>query len=250
MRTLAGCAALRHRPRFGQHGLYAQSQHDSKHHRAWWSGLGGPPGRDQGQGGPRPAQRGGDGRRGRPGRRRTPGSASRPLLKIASVSDLMRFVMIVGDSRRRNFELSGLKVRPGARAAGVGWAGAALVVCRARAGDRRGHCARAGSGTDARGFVHEFKSFSLAFFLGGPAVACGVPGFLQPPADDPRTRENARAAAHPRGTARHNANATAHFQTQKRSHTKSFVSHTCRIRSAVMSRAAGGRRARLTRHPT
>ena len=54
----------------------------------------------------------------------------------------MRFVMIVGDSRRRNFELSGLKVRPGARAAGVGWAGAALVVCRARAGDRRGHCAR------------------------------------------------------------------------------------------------------------
>lgn len=122
--------------------------------------------------------------------------ASRPLLKIASVSDLMRFVMIVGDSRRRNFELSGLKVRPGARAAGVGWAGAALVVCRARAGDRRGHCARAGSGTDARGFVHEFKSFSLAFFLGGPAVACGVPR-LPPAARGPRTRGRQR---HPRGT--------------------------------------------------
>lgn len=143
VRTLAGCAAFRHRPRFGQHGLYAQSQHDSKHHRAGWSGLGGPPGRDQGQGGPRPAQRGGDGRRGRPGRRRTPGSASRPLLKIASVSDLMRFVMIVGDSRRRNFELSGLKVRPGARAA----RGAVRAAWSARArATARGHPAARGPG--------------------------------------------------------------------------------------------------------
>lgn len=73
--------------------------------------------------------------------------ASRPLLKIASVSDLMRFVMIVGDSRRRNFELSGLKVRPGARApprGRLGWS-----CSRDRPG--RHCCARVGSGTDARG---------------------------------------------------------------------------------------------------
>ena len=199
VRTLAGCAALRHRPRFGQHGQYAQSQHDSKHHRAWWSGLGGPPGRDQGQGGPRPAQRGGDGRRGRAEGRAVIGCFATASQDSLRVSDLMRFVMIVGDSRRRNFELSGLKVRPGARAgpgsAGPAW-GWVLVVCRARAGDRRGHCARAGSGTDARGFVHEFKSFPLAFFLGGPAVACGVPR-LPPAARGPRTRGRQR---HPRGT--------------------------------------------------
>ena len=75
---------------------------------------------------------------------------------------------------------------------------------------------------------------------GRPGRSCC--GLWGPPASSSRPRtSNARAAASPeRHTARHNANATAHFQTQKRSHTKSFVSHTCRIRSAVMSRAAGG----------
>ena len=61
----------------------------------------------------------------------------------------MRFVMIVGDSRRRNFELSGLKVRPGARAAGV--LGCLVVPC-ARAGDRPG-ALRAGRERDGRAGV-------------------------------------------------------------------------------------------------
>ena len=72
----------------------------------------------------------------------------------------MRFVMIVGDSRRRNFELSGLKVRPGARAAGVGWAGAALVSCAVLAPATAGGTARGpGAGRTRGGMYTNLKAF-------------------------------------------------------------------------------------------
>ena len=82
--------------------------------------------------------------------------ASRPLLKIASVSDLMRFVMIVGDSRRRNFELSGLKVRPGARAARGGRLPAGRVLAR----PPEGTAARGpGAGRTRGGMYTNLKAF-------------------------------------------------------------------------------------------
>ena len=72
----------------------------------------------------------------------------------------MRFVMIVGDSRRRNFELSGLKVRPGARAAGVGWGPGLRWSCAVLAPATAGGTARGpGAGRTRGGLYTNLKAF-------------------------------------------------------------------------------------------